>query len=79
MSGFDGRTVRLRKTFKVFQTLPLHGSFPKTRGTFLGSPIIMIIVFGGLYWGPLIALKFDLPGPAHLQLAMLARILGFRV
>ena len=24
------------------------------RGTFLGVPIIRIIVFGGLYWGPLI-------------------------
>ena len=28
--------------------------FPKIRGTFLGVPIIRIIVFGGLYWGPLI-------------------------
>ena len=25
--------------------------FPKIRGTFLGIPIIRIIVFGGLYWG----------------------------
>ena len=24
------------------------------RGTILGVPIIRIIVFGGLYWGPLI-------------------------
>ena len=28
--------------------------FPKIRGTLLGVPIIRIIVFGGLYWGPLI-------------------------
>ena len=27
--------------------------FPKIRGTFLRIPIIRIIVFGGLYWGPL--------------------------
>ena len=26
--------------------------FPKIRGTFLGVPIIRIIVVGGLYWGP---------------------------
>ena len=26
--------------------------FPKIRGTILGVPIIRIIVFGGLYWGP---------------------------
>ena len=28
--------------------------FPKIRGTLLEVPIIRIIVFGGLYWGPLI-------------------------
>ena len=28
--------------------------FPKIRGTLLGVPIIRIIVFWGLYWGPLI-------------------------
>ena len=28
--------------------------FPKIRGTILGVPIIKSIVFGGLYWGPLI-------------------------
>ena len=27
---------------------------PKIRGTFLGVPVIRIIVFGDLYWGPLI-------------------------
>ena len=25
--------------------------FPRIKGTFLGVPIIRIIVFGGLYWG----------------------------
>ena len=28
--------------------------FPKIRGTIVGVPIIRTIVFGGLYWGPLI-------------------------
>ena len=28
--------------------------FPRTRGTLLGFPIIRIIVYWGLYWGPLI-------------------------
>ena len=26
--------------------------FPKIRGTFLGAPVIRILVFWGLYWGP---------------------------
>ena len=25
--------------------------YPKIRGTFLGVPIVRIVVFGGLYWG----------------------------
>ena len=28
--------------------------FPKIRGTILGVPMIRIIVYGGLYWDPLI-------------------------
>ena len=28
--------------------------FPKIRGAFLEVPIIRTIVFGGLYWGPLL-------------------------
>ena len=28
--------------------------FPKIRGTILGVPIIRIIVYWGLFWGPLI-------------------------
>ena len=28
------------------------GKSPKIRGTFLGVPIIRIILFWGLYWGP---------------------------
>ena len=28
--------------------------FPKIRGTFSGVPIVRIIVYWGLYWGPLI-------------------------
>ena len=30
------------------------GGFPKISGRILGVPIIRIIVFWGLYWGPLI-------------------------
>ena len=32
----------------------LTWGIPKIVGTFLGVPIIRIIVFGGLYWGTLI-------------------------
>ena len=28
--------------------------FPKIRGTVLGVPILRIIVYWGVYWGPLI-------------------------
>ena len=33
-------------------TMTIWG-FPKSRGTSLGVPMIRIIIFGGLYWGPL--------------------------
>ena len=29
-----------------------YGGFPKFGVTFLGVPIIMILVYWGLYWGP---------------------------
>ena len=34
--------------------------FPKIRGTFLGVLIIRIIVYWGLYWGPLILGNYHL-------------------
>ena len=37
-----------------FQISLVTWRFPKSRGTFLGVPIIRTIVFWGLYWGPLI-------------------------
>ena len=33
---------------------------PKIRGTFLGAPSIRTMVFGGLYWGPLILGNYHL-------------------
>ena len=36
------------------QSSELHVGFPKIRGSLLGVPTIRTIVFGGLYWGPLI-------------------------
>ena len=35
--------------------------FPKIRGTFLGAPIMRIIIFWGLYWGPLILGNYQVP------------------
>ena len=37
------------------------GGFPKIMGTILGVPIIRIIVFWGLYWGPLILGNYHRP------------------
>ena len=34
------------------QDLGIKWGFPKIMGTFLGVPIIRIIVYWGLYWGP---------------------------
>ena len=36
--------------------------FPKIMGTFLGVPIIRIIVYWGLYWGPLILGNYHMLG-----------------
>ena len=36
--------------------------FPKIRGTILGVPIIRIIVFWGLYWGPPILGNYHMGG-----------------
>ena len=38
--------------------------FPKIRGTFLGVPIIRIVIFYGLYWGPLIWGNYPLQSAA---------------
>ena len=32
--------------------------FPKIKGTFLGVPILRIIIYWGLYWGTLILGKY---------------------
>ena len=49
--------------------------FPKIRGTFLGVPIIRILVFRGLYWGP------PIWGNYHIYIYIQASkgYLGFRV
>ena len=42
--------------------------FSKIRGTFLGVPIMRIIVFWGLYWGPLILGNYQIgEGQKFLQ------------
>ena len=41
-------------------TSGLIWEFPKIRGTFLGVPILRIIVYWGLYWGTLILGKYHL-------------------
>ena len=47
-----GHRYRIHKPCLDCQTL--NGGFPKIWGTLLGVPIIRIIIFWGLYWGPLI-------------------------
>ena len=42
-----------RLVLRLLNGVPTRG-FPKIRGTMLGVPIIRIIVYWGLYWGPLI-------------------------
>ena len=50
VEGRDGGT-REKENERLSQD---HMGFPRIRGTLLRVPIIRIIVFGGLYWGPLI-------------------------
>ena len=46
-------------------TLDYKWGFPKIRGTFLGVPIIRIIVFVGLCWDPLFLGEYKVyPGRA---------------
>ena len=35
--------------------VPVHIGISQIRGTFLGVPILRIIIFWGLYWGPLVS------------------------
>ena len=49
--GFEHQAIG----FIIWRVYPKNiWGFPKFRGTILGVPIIRIIVFWGLYWGPLI-------------------------
>ena len=54
--------------------------FPKIRGTFLGVPIIRIIVYWGLYWGPLIYGKYYILAywNRKWKLPVSAQALGFK-
>ena len=47
--------------------------FPKIRGTFLGVPIIRIIIYWGLYWGPLILGHHYLLGGLRKEYARVCR------
>ena len=49
----------------IHRPVPIWG-FPKIRGTILGVPIIRIIVYWGLYRGPLIMGNYHI-GPQSLQ------------
>ena len=41
----------------------IYGGFPKLGGTILGVPSIRIIVFEGVYWGPLILGNYHISSP----------------
>ena len=45
--------VRKELVFCIWSCYAIWG-FPKIRGTILGVRIIRIIIYWGLYWGPLI-------------------------
>ena len=64
------------------------GGFPIIMGTFLGAPIIRIIVFWGLYWGSLILGNYHLgdsslsplispPNTKYSQSIMIYHIMGY--
>ena len=39
--------------------------FLKTRGTILGVPIMRVVAFGDLYWGPPISLNYHMGVPRN--------------
>ena len=52
--------------------------FPKIRGTVLGVPIIRIIVYGDLYWGPLNPKPYT-PGNYHITSLRMGATAGGKV
>ena len=46
---------------------PIWG-FPKIRGTLLGVTIIRLVVFWGLFWGPLVLGNSHIPGLSENQM-----------
>ena len=57
-----GPGLELDPTFWV-AVKELKWGFPKIRGTILGVPIIRIIVYWCLYWGPLILGNYQIKLP----------------
>ena len=47
--------------------------FPKIEGTLLGVPIIRIIVYWGLYWGPLILRNYHVGHPMCSEALVVTR------
>ena len=54
VSGLRGTGFLIMGDHTSCPLLLLHGGFPKLGVPSLGVPIIKIIVYWGLYWGPLI-------------------------
>ena len=52
--------------------------FPKFRGTFLGVPIIRIIVYWGLYWGPPIWGTYHIGYPKRHHESLNPMVQGYR-
>ena len=54
MGAFQKFGVPLKRPYRGYRSVGFRLRFPKIRGTFFGIPAIRIVVFWGLYWGPLI-------------------------
>ena len=66
----DCRAGKLRMAwthFKAQSPFCMIWGFPRIRGTILGVPIIRIIIFLGLYWGPRIYGKLPFNGEFGLR------------
>ena len=48
----DNSVLQLREAAECLLEAKWHMGFPTIMGTFLGVPIIRIVVYWGRYWGP---------------------------
>ena len=66
MDSFQNQGAIFLATAASSHAIKSIWGFPKIRGTFLGVPIIRIIISWGLDWGPLILANYHIPNVSRI-------------